>query len=293
MKAIVLVDNISRDNLAGEWGLSIYIEYAGKTILLDAGASGLFLRNAKQLGLDIGNVDYAVLSHAHYDHADGMAVFFQENAKAKCYLRDGCGENCYVKHWLLHKYIGISRGILDQYRDRIVYAKGDYSLFPGVTLIPHRTEGLAEIGKKNHMVIRDKSGWKPDDFSHEQSLVFETKEGLAVFNSCSHGGADNIIREVAAVWPGQKIRALVGGFHLYDKPAKEVQAFAARVKATGIEAVYTGHCTGERPFQILEEELGNRVCQLHTGMVMEWDGETRNLEGNILERQSRDTEVKG
>lgn len=51
MKAIVLVDNISRDNLAGEWGLSIYIEYAGNTILLDAGASGVFLQNANSLGL--------------------------------------------------------------------------------------------------------------------------------------------------------------------------------------------------------------------------------------------------
>lgn len=273
MKATVLVDNISRDNLAGEWGLSICIEYKGKKILLDAGASDLFYKNAKQLWIDIADVDYAVLSHAHYDHANGMEAFFQENGKAKFYLRDGCEENCYMKRWLFRQYIGISRGVLEKYRDRIVYAKGNDWLFPGVSLIPHRTAGLSEIGKKNHMAIRSKTGWKADDFSHEQSLVFETAKGLVVFNSCSHGGADNIIREVAEVYPGQKIRALVGGFHLYDKPAKEVREFAGRVKATGIEEVYTGHCTGKKPFKILQEALGDGIHQLHTGLVMEWESE--------------------
>ena len=43
MKATVLVDNISCNELAGEWGLSIYIEYRDKKILLDTGTSELFL----------------------------------------------------------------------------------------------------------------------------------------------------------------------------------------------------------------------------------------------------------
>ncbi len=45
MKATVLSDNIPAENLGCEWGLSIFIEYHGKHILLDAGASGLFLKN--------------------------------------------------------------------------------------------------------------------------------------------------------------------------------------------------------------------------------------------------------
>ena len=38
MKAIVLSDNITANGLSGEWGLSIYIEYGEKKILLDTGA---------------------------------------------------------------------------------------------------------------------------------------------------------------------------------------------------------------------------------------------------------------
>lgn len=95
MKATVLVDNISNESLKGEWGLSIFIEYEDKNILLDTGASNLFIINAKKLGLDISNVDFALLSHAHYDHADGMKYFFCENKKAKFYIRQGIDEYVY------------------------------------------------------------------------------------------------------------------------------------------------------------------------------------------------------
>lgn len=51
MRATVMVDNRNDDKLQGEWGLSIYIEYRGKKLLLDAGASGLFVTNAQKLGI--------------------------------------------------------------------------------------------------------------------------------------------------------------------------------------------------------------------------------------------------
>ena len=51
MKARVLVDNIPDKNVAGEWGLCIYIEYNDKKILLDSGGSDLFLSNAEAYGV--------------------------------------------------------------------------------------------------------------------------------------------------------------------------------------------------------------------------------------------------
>lgn len=47
MKATVLSDNIPFDNLGSEWGLSIYITYKDKKILLDCGASGFFSKTPK------------------------------------------------------------------------------------------------------------------------------------------------------------------------------------------------------------------------------------------------------
>ncbi|MDO4867332.1 MAG: hypothetical protein Q4C10_12350 [Clostridia bacterium] len=44
---------------------------------MDTGASHLFAQNAECLGIDLNSVDTGVLSHAHYDHADGMTYFME------------------------------------------------------------------------------------------------------------------------------------------------------------------------------------------------------------------------
>lgn len=270
MKATVLVDNAASCGLFGEWGLSIYIEYKNNKILLDTGASGLFLKNAEKLGISIKDVDCAALSHAHYDHANGMKAFFDINEKAIFYLQKGTEENCYKKVHTLYEYIGIPKNILKEYKERIVYANGDHKLYEGVYLIPHKTAGMSSIGKKEKMFQRTAEGWKPDDFSHEQSLVFETEKGLVIFNSCSHGGAANIIKEVGETFPGKKVYGIIGGFHLYNKTDDEVRAFAEKVKETGIEYVCTGHCTEEKACGILKEELGDVFHKLHAGLIMEF-----------------------
>lgn len=297
LKATVLIDNLTYDachkqvqtkvmnetsDLAAEWGLSIFIEYNGHKILLDAGTTGLFADNAKVLGVNLTEVECGVLSHAHYDHADGMERFFEENSQASFYLRSGkhyapasiaSMENCYdydEEHPEAVRYIGIKQGMLEAYRDRIRMVDGDYALFPGVYLIPHKTEGLEAIGKKAHMYVLKEGTYIPDDYSHEQSLVFETDKGLVIFNSCSHGGADNIIKEIEMTFPDKKLYAIIGGFHLYKSSEEEVRALAQRIKRTGIEKVVTGHCTGEAAYKILEEELGDCLEQIYTGLVIEF-----------------------
>lgn len=271
MKATVVVDNISAEGLKGEWGLCIYIEYRGKKILLDTGASPLFVQNAKALNLSIEDVDIGVLSHAHYDHGNGLGTFLETNKKATFYLQDGCEENCYARKWIFRKYIGLPKGVISTYRQRIKYASGNYPICEGVSLVSHQTEGLESIGKREGMYLKLATGWAPDNFCHEQSLVFDTTEGLVIFNSCSHGGVINIIREVSAAYPGKKVIAYIGGFHLYNKPEDEVRRLARGIKETGIKYIYTGHCTGKHPFTWLQDELGQMVQQLRSGLVMEFD----------------------
>lgn len=269
LTAKVLSDNVAREGLPGEWGLSIYIEYRGRKLLLDTGASGLFLKNAQRLGVDISQVEFGVLSHAHDDHSDGMETFFQNNTKAPFYLRDGAGETCYGKTLIFSRYIGIRRGTLAAYPDRIRIASGDLEICPGVTLVPHKTPGLEKIGRKAHMYLRVGRRLQPDDFRHEQSLVLDTEKGLVIFNSCSHGGADTIIREVAQTFPGRKIYAIVGGFHLFASSPEEIHTLARGILDTGIEKVVTGHCTGQRAYDLLKQDLGQRLEQLYTGYTME------------------------
>ncbi|MDO4977647.1 MAG: MBL fold metallo-hydrolase [Eubacteriales bacterium] len=269
-KMTVIVDNIPSKELEGEWGLSILIEYKGKKILADVGASELFAENLKGLGFDIEEVDYATLSHAHYDHSNGMPRFFEENTKAKFYVQKSTKANCYAVKKGVHTYIGIPENVLEDYADRIELVSGDYQLTEGVYLIPHKTEELSKIGEKEKMYLLVEKEWIPDDFSHEQSLVLETEKGLVIINCCSHGGAVNIINEIRQTFPEKKVYGLIGGFHLYNKSDEEVYSLARRIKETGIEYVCTGHCTEEHAYGILKEELGDRLEQLRVGLVMEF-----------------------
>lgn len=270
MRATVLVDNIGDEKTPGEWGLSFFIEYGDRKILLDSGASGLFAENAQKLGIPLEKTDVAVLSHAHYDHADGMGIFFEKNSRARLFLRDACRENCYKKEESRWKYIGIRKGLLEKYSDRLFFVSGDYEIEKGIWLIPHKTKNLAQIGEMEHMYQREDGRWITDSFTHEQSLVFRTGNGLVIFNSCSHGGADNIIKEVSASFGGEKVNALIGGFHLHNKTEEYVRIFSKHIRETGVKQIYTGHCTGEEAFRILRDELGDMVKQLRVGLTIEF-----------------------
>ena len=276
----VLVDNVAGDSpLRGEWGLSVYIEFGQKRYLLDTGASRLFASNAAIMGVDLSKVDMAVLSHAHYDHANGMAEFFRINEIAPFYLRKGAGENCYHTHKLFgpfayHEYIGIRKKLLGHYAHRIRFAEGDAQIDPGVFLIPHKDsvvspEARADIARSTGLSIKENDRYRYDSFDHEQSLVFDTPKGLFVMNSCSHAGADNIVKEIETSFPSKKIYAILGGFHLYRYPDAQVRAFAQRLQELDVQKIYTGHCTGKRAFEILREVLDARVQQMFTGMTIE------------------------
>ena len=270
MKITVLTDNIDGENLKGEWGLSHLIEYGDKIVLLDAGLSGLFAENAQKMGIDLEKVDCAVLSHAHDDHANGFDTFFEVNSHASLYVAGECGEDCYDLRDGEFVYAGIPRGILERHAGRIIRADEDMMIDDGIRLLGHTTPDLEKLGIAEDMYLkRGPEEFIPDDFRHEQSLIFELDDGVVVFNSCSHAGADNIVNEAMQAYPDRKIKAMIGGFHLFNKSDDYVRAFVRRLGSTGVESIYTGHCTGDRAMTILREELGEIVHSFRTGLVFE------------------------
>jgi 7,8-dihydropterin-6-yl-methyl-4-(beta-D-ribofuranosyl)aminobenzene 5'-phosphate synthase len=277
MKLIALIENKSNSELTGEHGLAVYIEYNGKHYLLDTGASDHFVDNAAKLGVDLSMIDTAILSHSHYDHSGGYNGFFDKNNKANVYVRKEAKELCYAKIGPFKRYIGIPKGILDKYADRFIYVHEDYKIDEGVWLISHKTDNLEVRGKKAHMYRMTKNRLKPDDFHHEQSLVFETADGLVILNSCSHGGIDNIVEEVKATFQGKKVLAVIGGFHLMgltgtssmNTKAEEVESLGNRLVEFGVKHIYTCHCTGDPAYKILKKTLGERVEYFSTGTIVE------------------------
>lgn len=265
MKVTVVVDNIGNNETKGEWGLCLYIEYNGKNFLLDTGASTLFAENMQKMGIDIKNIDYAILSHAHSDHAGGMPCFFESNQKADFYIQECCSENCYMKIGPFKSYQGIPVGTLNKYSSRIKRIADKKEISAGVFIISH-TNKYESVGKAQHLYIKKENKYIPDDYTHEQSLVFKTEKGLIILNSCSHIGADKIIKEIKNAFPTESIYAIMGGFHFVAMPKAYVKGIAKGILETGIEKVYTGHCTKDKGFKILRNELGYKAEQFKVGM---------------------------
>lgn len=268
----VLVENEPVAGLCTEHGLSLHLCYGSTSILLDFGQSDAFARNANALGIDLSRVDLAVLSHAHYDHADGMGFFFDRNEHAPLYLSEACDQSCWsTKGGTADAhYIGIGEGLLERYCSRLVPASTTRvtTVAPGVHLVPHTTPGLEALGQRAGMLLRKGNALVPDGFAHEMSLVAELDEGacdLAVFCSCSHAGLPVIAHEVLAAFPSSHIAAFVGGLHLVHATDAEVKQVADAVLEYDIERLYTGHCTGNKAISLLDECLTGRVYPLRTG----------------------------
>ncbi|MBQ9317468.1 MAG: MBL fold metallo-hydrolase [Atopobiaceae bacterium] len=278
----VLTENAPTEGLLSEHGLAIHLRYQQArrttTLLLDFGQTDAFAHNATTLGIDLSAVDLAVLSHAHYDHADGMPAFFAANGRAPLYLSEACGEDCWsTKAGTTEPhYIGIGHGLLARYAGRLArVATGTVTtIAQGVHLVPHTTPGLAEVGERAGMLRASGKALLADDFAHEVSLVLElapSHDGtprLAVFNSCSHAGLPVILAEVQRAFPDAHVYAYVGGLHLVHASNEQVLQVAEAVSTAGVERLCTGHCTGEPAFDQLQSALPGRIHDLHPGKIL-------------------------
>src|ERR1700674_2159355 len=69
-----------------DWGFAALVEYGGKRILFDTGNNAkIFEHNVKALGVELGNLDFVVMSHRHGDHMGGLAYLLKVNPAVKIY----------------------------------------------------------------------------------------------------------------------------------------------------------------------------------------------------------------
>jgi len=272
----VLIENTVPEGCAldCEAGLSLYLEYNGRRILLDAGSSGRFADNAAKLGVDLSQVELGVLSHGHFDHADGLRSFFPLNPRVTILCRKGAGGPQFSARGEPH-FIGIHRDLWEGYPHRFREVEGIVPLCEGGWLLPDGEVDPAFCGQAKDLGYkRGQDDIVPDDFRHEQSLVLETERGLAVFNCCSHSGIVNIVRGVKKQLPGKPVYAVVGGFHMFGRnesgmncTPEYIRSVSDALKAEGVAEVYTGHCTGLPALALLKEYFGPNCHALTTGLT--------------------------
>lgn len=263
MKIVVLVENTAcNTTLVAQHGLSFYIENNNTKILFDCGANGLFLKNAKKLGIDISDVDYFVLSHAHYDHGGGLQDFIKANDKAKIIVSKYAFGDYFFKVLRIEKYIGIDKSLKDN--DRIIFVDKGLRLEDN-TIIFSDITGNKYRSTQSKLFKRENGRAEFDDFKHEQALIINN----VLFAGCAHTGIVNIYEKAKEI---TDIKYIFSGFHLYN-PATKMMEDATLIKNITNEfknediKIYTGHCTGKKAFEILKSILGDKIEEISTGKI--------------------------
>jgi 7,8-dihydropterin-6-yl-methyl-4-(beta-D-ribofuranosyl)aminobenzene 5'-phosphate synthase len=293
VEIVTLIENTSRDpSLVAAHGLSLHIEAQGHCLLFDMGPSDAFLSNAGRLGVDVGGVDAAVVSHAHYDHGGGLAPFLAANRKAPVYLKVGADADYYgnigsklsprllgVIHPLVRysprfsRYIGLDKMVLQRHAERFKFVADHTLVYDNISLV---TAFNCELPRpEGNKFLLQKTGDRlvPDSFAHELMLVIQEPDGLVLFTGCGHNGILNMLAAAKRLFADQPIKAVLGGFHLALQPGRpgiagkpaDIESVADALLQAGVDAVYTGHCTGEEAYGILKGVMGDRLGRLHTG----------------------------
>ena len=255
MQLTVLTENVAGGYLGAEHGLSYLIEHDGKTILFDTGHTDLFIRNASRLNIDLEkNVDVIVLSHGHWDHGDGLR--FITGKKLITHPAS------FIKRYRRadNSYIGLALG-----RNEIE-RKFDLTVSANPVRVSEKIIYLGGVPRNNDFEAKettftDESG-KPDYVPDDSAMAFILDDEIVVVTGCSHSGICNITEYAREVTGVEKVKAVIGGFHLKRRDKQTLKTIEY-FKSLKVEEFYPSHCTELPALAAFYDEFG--IEQVKTG----------------------------
>lgn len=225
----VVYDNyLKEEGLDTDWGFSIVIEGLEKGVLFDAGTNPeVFKSNFSKMGIDASKIDVIVFSHEHMDHVGALPEFVK--------IKTGIP-------------VIFPHSFSNSFKARII----DLGLHPLLVKDPGMIcKNLYTSGEFQYQIP-------------EQTLVLNTKNGLAVLTGCSHPGIIEMLKNIRTVF-GKNIYLVFGGFHLLDKTEKEMNQVISDMKDIGVVKCGATHCTGEKQIQMIREAFGRNFVEMGVG----------------------------
>lgn len=262
MKVVVLSENTTRTpKVSPEFGLSLHITCGSASVLFDSGSSGNFAQNAEALGVDLSQVDCAMLSHGHFDHSNGFGTFIGLNDHAPIYAHKSFDGEYFKQP---DEYIGIDPALKGS--DRFKAVDGVREIGEGLTLLSYDEAPVIHPIESEGMFVKDGDVARPDDFTHEHYLLACEGDVRLLVTGCSHRGIANIMNWVKDL----HVTHVIGGFHLMGVQPNDyskLDALAEELAAYDV-MYYTGHCTGIEQYAYLKSLMGDRVSYAGTGQVI-------------------------
>jgi 7,8-dihydropterin-6-yl-methyl-4-(beta-D-ribofuranosyl)aminobenzene 5'-phosphate synthase len=238
MNIKILCNDEARNNFSSEHGLSILIN---NKILFDTGQTNVIIKNSKKLGVNLNEIEKIFISHGHYDHVGGLK-----------YLKDIINAPIFIhKDAIIPKFSGtrFAGAPFDwnTLKSRLIFLEND-KLIDNIYILNSVPTCENLIDKKFF-----KNG-KHDLFSDEINLIINN----VLFTGCAHRGIENILKKAMEI---QKIRFVIGGFHLINASIERIQKIINLFKTYDVSVIPL-HCTGGKAISLMKKELGNKCIIL-------------------------------
>ncbi len=274
VKITVLVDNEAPENLAKEHGFSAWIETNEYRILFDTGQLGALLTNADTLGIDLNSADKLVFSHGHYDHTGQLPAFLEKNHTAHLYCCPQLRISRYsCKIGTTPRFIGMPEASIQALSSIPTHRIHEISCPHYLTL---KTGITGPVPR--HTLLEDTGGpFYLDDQRHihdliedDQSMWFETEQGLLILLGCCHAGLVNTVEYIRKISGISKIHAIIGGMHLVNANEERLAYTIDHLKNWHPDLLIPCHCTGQPATNYMLDTIGNTIVKPgHAGFVIE------------------------
>ena len=263
----ILVDNAtSSDSIRAEHGLAVMLAGPGRKVLFDTGPSGqTLLANAAAMGVDLAQIDGAVLSHGHCDHTGGLAAMAGERAGLELYAHP----SAWRRRWAdqpgkplkdvscPHTLAGLSRFNVAFHPVEAPQRLEEWLVLSGPIGGPKHGRDVFVISLDGDMVV--------DGFEDEIFCLVRGERGWAVLTGCCHRGLKNTLRVARFLARGEPVTAVFGGLHLSSANQEDLREAAELLKEAGSPDVYPCHCTGDQAVGFLTTNLAGKIHPISAG----------------------------
>ncbi|WP_260681518.1 MBL fold metallo-hydrolase [Aliiglaciecola sp. M165] len=264
----------------GEWGYSALIEVDGKKILFDTGnRRDTVLKNAKDLDIDLSEVEDVILSHNHGDHTGGLLALRTELIKKNpnALKRVHVGKGIFLPRAnYQNRALNDKQKLIDAGVEFIEYEQVT-EIFPGVWLTGNVERIHNERNWSGRGLIKTAQGEIEDTIPEDMSLVIDTEKGFVLISGCGHAGIINTMQHITKhIHPGP-ISTAIGGFHLVSASDEHLDWTANKLKSFGLTQIIGAHCTGIDALYSLRGLLGASRQNVVVGSV----GDQFDLENGV------------
>lgn len=280
LKITTLSTMLVNFNGIGEWGYSALVEVDSKKILFDTGKNTeTVLQNARDLGIDLADVEDVFLSHNHRDHTGGLLTLRKELKKINpnALIRVHVGKGIFIPRLNSENRMLKIKEALEADGVQFIVYENQHELFPGVWITgPIKRIHIEKNWYEGGKIIMGGDTLE-DNIPEDQSLVVDTEEGFVLVSGCGHAGIINTLEHIRLNIYSQEMLAVIGGFHLVDATEEHLKWTSDKLRDFGVSKIIGAHCTGINSLYTLRNLLNLSRSNAIVGSV----GDSFDLEKGI------------